>query len=116
VFLGGCSKCGHRLDQSKAVVIVKVSPGAFHRVSAADAEVGTKVPIEFRTIHTGSFPCRCTVPSGWLDICPVSLAGDSGYGRPGGIGSKIQASNVSAYRDSSRVLTDTDGGLGIGCR
>ena len=77
-------------------MVVNGSPGVFHRVSGTGAEVGTKVPTEFGTIHTGSFPCKCTVPSGWLDICLESLGDDSRDGRPEGIGNIIQALDVSA--------------------
>jgi hypothetical protein len=83
------------MDPPKAVVVVNVSPGVF-LVSGTGAEVGTKVPTEFGTMHTGSFPCKCTVPSGWLDICLDILVGGNGDGRPGGIGNIIQALNVSA--------------------
>jgi len=65
-------------------------------VSGTGAEVGTNVPTEFGTMHTGSFPCKCTVPSGWLDICLESLVGDNRDGRPGGIGNMIQALDVLA--------------------
>lgn len=97
VTLGKCHSRRRSSDQPKAVVVVNISPRVFHRVSGTGAEVGTKVPTEFGTMHTGSFPWRCTVPSGWLDICLDSLAGDNGDGRPGGIGNIIQAFNVLAY-------------------
>jgi hypothetical protein len=84
-------------DQPKAVVVVNVSPGVFHRVSGVGAGEGTKVPTEFGAMHTGSLPCKCTVPSGWLDICLDNLAGDNGDGTPGGIGNMIQAFEVLAY-------------------
>lgn len=96
VALGKCRSRGHLSDQPKAVVVMNISPRVFHRVSGTGAEVGTKVRTEFGTMHTGSFPCRCTVPSGWLDICLDSLAGDNGDGRPGGIGNMIQALDVLA--------------------
>lgn len=103
VSVSECPKWKHSADQPKTVVVVNVSPGVFHLVSVVGAGEGTKVPTEFGAMHTGSFPCKCTVPSGWLDICLDSLAGDSGDGTPGGIGNMIQAFELLACCGSSRV-------------